>query len=100
MQQLRIQGALILGKVAISFKVMPSDETKDIDRIRDDLSKELSRDFVLGNSKVEELAFGIKVLKIIVIVDDKGGVADRAEERIRSFPGIGEVDVEEVSLIS
>jgi len=89
-----------LGKVAISFKVMPSDESKNIDEIRQKLVAELSGHYVLGQSSVEELAFGIKVLKIIVIVEDQGGFADRIEEQIRSLPGIGEVDVDEVSLIS
>lgn len=89
-----------MGKVAISFKVMPSDESTDIDKTKEDLVQELSKNYVLGKSGTEELAFGLKCMKIIVIVDDQGGLSDKVEETIRSFPGIGEVEVEEVSLIS
>lgn len=89
-----------VGKVAVSFKVMPSDENDDLDSIGKKLREDLSVDYVLGQSKMEELAFGIKVLKLIVIMNDEGGLVDRAEERIRSSPGVGEVEVEEVSLIS
>lgn len=89
-----------MGKVAISFKVMPSDESTDIDKTKDDLVRKLSEDYVLGKTSTEELAFGLKCVKIIVIVDDQGGLSDKVEETIRSFPGIGEVEVDEVSLIS
>lgn len=89
-----------MGKVAVSFKVMPSDESKDLAEIERELKGDLSKEYVLGNTKIEELAFGIKVLKLIVIMSDEGGLVDRVEERIRSFPEVGEVEVEEVSLIS
>ncbi len=89
-----------MGKVAVSFKIMPSDETKDLSKIENALKTDLSNSFTLGKSSIEELAFGIKVLKLIVIMSDEGGLVDAVEQRIRSFQDIGEVEVEEVSLIS
>ncbi|MCL5789665.1 MAG: elongation factor 1-beta [Candidatus Thermoplasmatota archaeon] len=89
-----------MGKVAVSFKIMPSDETKDLSKIEKGLKADLSKEFALGKSSIEELAFGIKVLKIIVIMSDEGGLVDSVEQRIRSFSDVGEVEVEEVSLIS
>ncbi len=89
-----------MGKVAVSFKVMPSDENRDLTVIETGLKSDLSKSFALGSSKIEELAFGIKVLKLIVIMSDEGGLVDSVEQRIRSFRDVGEVEVEEVSLIS
>lgn len=89
-----------MGKVAVSYKVMPSEEGKDLAAIERGLRDDLSKNFALGNSKIEELAFGIKVLNLIVIMGDEGGLVDSVEQRIRSFPDVGEVEVEEVSLIS
>ncbi|MEM0133706.1 MAG: elongation factor 1-beta [Thermoplasmatales archaeon] len=89
-----------MGKVAVSFKIMPSDETKDLATIENVLKENLSREYALGKSSIEELAFGIKVLKLIVIMGDEGGLVDSVEQRIRSFQDVGEVEVEEVSLIS
>ncbi len=89
-----------MGKVAVSFKVMPLDESKDLVAIEKDLKSDLSKNYVLGNSRIEELAFGIKVLKLIVIMSDEGGLVEDVEQRIRSFQDVGEVEVEEVSLIS
>ncbi|MCL4450943.1 MAG: elongation factor 1-beta [Candidatus Thermoplasmatota archaeon] len=89
-----------MGKVAVSFKVMPSDETKDLVAIEKGLKEDLSKNYALGKSSIEELAFGIKVLKLIVIMGDEGGLVDSVEQRIRSFQDVGEVEVEEVSLIS
>ncbi|MEM0073456.1 MAG: elongation factor 1-beta [Thermoplasmatales archaeon] len=93
-------GGLKLGKVAVSFKIMPADENMSLEDIDKSLRQELSKDFVLGKSSIDELAFGIKVLRFIVIMDDQGGLIDSVEERIRKHPEVGEVDVEEVSLIS
>lgn len=89
-----------MGKVAVSYKVMPSDEGKDIASMERGLRDDLSKSYALGQSRIEELAFGIKVLKLIVIMSDEGGLADSVEQKIRSFPDVGEVEVEEVSLIS
>ena len=89
-----------MGKVAVSFKVMPLDESKDLVAIEKDLKNDLSKNYVLGNSRIEELAFGIKVLKLIVIMSDEGGLVEDVEQKIRSFQDVGEVEVEEVSLIS
>ncbi|MEM2615265.1 MAG: elongation factor 1-beta family protein, partial [Thermoplasmatales archaeon] len=85
---------------AVSFKIMPADENMSLEDIDKSLRQELSKDFVLGKSSIDELAFGIKVLRFIVIMDDQGGLIDSVEERIRKHPEVGEVDVEEVSLIS
>ncbi|MEM4213274.1 MAG: elongation factor 1-beta family protein, partial [Thermoplasmatales archaeon] len=80
--------------------IMPADENMSLEDIDKSLRQELSKDFVLGKSSIDELAFGIKVLRFIVIMDDQGGLIDSVEERIRKHPEVGEVDVEEVSLIS
>jgi elongation factor 1-beta len=89
-----------LGKVAVSFKVMPLDESKDLSSIEKGLKEDLSKSYALGRSSIEELAYGIKVLKVIVIMGDEGGLVDNVEQKIRSFPNVGEVEVDEVSLIS
>ena len=89
-----------MGKAAVSFKVMPLDESKDLVAIEKDLKSDLSKNYVLGNSRIEELAFGIKVLKLIVIMSDEGGLVEDVEQKIRSLQDVGEVEVEEVSLIS
>jgi len=89
-----------LGKVAVSFKVMPADETVSLEDMEKRLREDIAREFTLGRSSIEELAFGIKVLKIIVIMEDEGGLIDRVEQNIRKNKEVGEVEVEEVSLIS
>jgi translation elongation factor aEF-1 beta len=95
-----VSGGLELGKVAVSFKVMPADETVSLEDMEKRLREDIAREFTLGRSSIEELAFGIKVLKIIVIMEDEGGLIDRVEQNIRKNKEVGEVEVEEVSLIS
>ena len=75
-----------MGKVAVSFKVMPLDESKDLVAIEKDLKSDLSKNYVLGKSRIEELAFGIKVLKLIVIMSDEGGLVEDVDQKNCSLP--------------
>ncbi|MGC8644999.1 MAG: elongation factor 1-beta [Thermoplasmata archaeon] len=86
--------------MAVSFKIMPADETMHLEDVESRMREDLSREFTLGKTSIDELAFGIRVLRLIVIMDDQGGLIDRVEEKIRKYPEVGEVEVEEVSLIS
>ena len=46
------------------------------------------------------IAFGLKALIVVTIMDDKGGRSpDEIEEAVRKLPGVESVEVEEVGLI-
>jgi len=53
-----VSGGLELGKVAVSFKVMPADETVSLEDMEKRLREDIAREFTLGRSSIEELAFG------------------------------------------
>lgn len=47
----------------------------------------------LNTSSLEDVGFGIKVIKAQIFVEDKDEGFDEVEERIRAIDGISEVDV-------
>ncbi len=89
-----------LGKVAATIRVMPESEEADIFSIKDKISSLVKGDYYIGSINIEDLAFGLKAIKLVVVMDDKEGLMDKLEQSLKSVNGVGEVEVEEVSLIS
>lgn len=89
-----------MGKVAVSMRVMPDSEDVDINGISQSIKNLIKGEYTLGNSQIEEVAFGLKAIRLIVVMEDKEGLMDHIENEIKNVKGVSEVEVEEVSLIS
>jgi len=83
-----------MGDVAVSIKIMPESEKTNLENVR----KEIEKKMKVQDSKIEPIAFGLKSLKIMIIIPDQGHT-DRIEKEIRSIKGVSEVEIESVTLI-
>ena len=83
-----------MGNVAISMRVMPESPEVDLEKIKREISKKVK----IQDSKIEPIAFGLKALRLMVIIPDAAG-ADSLEKEIRSIKGVGEVEIESVTLL-
>lgn len=83
-----------LGNVAISIKIMPDSPHVDLEKIKNDINKKLK----IQDSKIEPIAFGLKALKILIVMPDKGGT-EQIENEIRKIKGVAEVEIESVTLV-
>ena len=82
-----------MGDVAVTAKVHledPSNIEEVLQRIKEKLE--------VSDSKVEELAFGIKVLKVVVMSNDAEGSPD-VESVISSIEGVSSVEIESVTRV-
>jgi len=82
-----------MGDVAISLKIMPESPDTDLEKIKEEISKKIE----IKDSKIEPIAFGLKALKILIIVSDKE--SENIENEIKSVNGVSEVEVESSTLI-
>ena len=82
-----------MGDVAVSLKIMPESPDTDLERVKEEISKKVE----VKDSKIEPLAFGLKALKILIIVPDEG--MKNIENEIKSINGISEVEVESSTVI-
>ena len=82
-----------MGKVAITFRIMPESAEDDVEAIGEKISE-------LGAKQIdiEEVAFGLKALKVLFVVDDKEGGQD-LEEKLGKIEGIGSVESEGITLL-
>ena len=82
-----------MGNVAVALKIMPESTEIDLENLKTEISKKVK----IQDAKIEPIAFGLKALKILVIVPDKQ--SNDVEDRIREVKGVSEVETESVTLI-
>jgi len=82
-----------MGNVAVELKVMPKGPEIDLEKLKEEISKKMK----IQDSKIEPLAFGLKQLKILVIVPD--GETGDLEGKIKEIEGVSEVETGSVTLI-
>jgi elongation factor 1-beta len=93
-----------MAKVMVILKVLPADVDVDVEdlrrRVQTAVSK-LGEGFALQSYKIEPIAFGLKALRLaIVMPEEVEGGTYSLEEAVRSVEGVGEIEVEVVSRIS
>ena len=87
--------------VFVIYRVSPEDVSVDLESIVDKI-KNIVNEFEgvsVKDYKIEPFAFGIKILRIGIIMPDKGGIVDVLLDKIKEIEGVSEVDVESCELI-
>jgi translation elongation factor EF-1beta len=65
----------------------------------DSVKSEIEKIAKVNNFREEDVGFGIKVLRAVILFnDDKGGL-EELEEKIKKISGVSEIQVEDVSRI-
>jgi len=82
-----------MSNVAVVFKVyaQESDPSALMDTIKKDLNP--------AGMQMEEVAFGIKVIKVLFKFDDTKTSSTKFEEELKKVKGVGEIEVFEEGLI-
>jgi elongation factor 1-beta len=82
-----------MGMVALELKIMPESPEVDLEKIKTEISKKIK----IQDSKIEPIAFGLKSLKILVIIPDKE--TGDIEGKIREIKGVSEVETGSATLL-
>ncbi|MEM3431294.1 MAG: elongation factor 1-beta [Candidatus Micrarchaeia archaeon] len=81
-----------MGNVMVTAKIYSEDPSK-FESIKAEIAK-IGR---LADSRIEDIGFGVKALKVLFIVPDNLG--GDMEEKLNSIEGVSQAQIEEVSLI-
>ncbi len=88
-----------MGNVFVVYRVMP-DSPENVEKVRDAVIHELKNAGVeVMDIKEEPIAFGLKAILLGVKMEDKAGLVDEIEEKIRAVQGVESVSVEKTTLI-
>lgn len=82
-----------MGMVALELKIMPETPDVDLEKIKAEISKRIK----IQDSKIEPIAFGLKSLKILVVVPDKE--TGDIESKIKEVKGVSDVETESITLV-
>lgn len=82
-----------MGEVAVLFKVMPDDTETDLDALQDTIRETIDVD----GMETEEVAFGLKAVKVSTILEDKEGGPDATQDALRDLDGVRSVELEDMN---
>ena len=89
-----------MGDAAVRMKVMPVSMDVDLKELAEEIKKVVPSFARLHAIQEMPIAFGLKALIVVTIMDDKGGRSpDEIEDAVRKVPGVESVEVEEVGLL-
>ncbi len=80
------------------FKVYPKDVNVDVNRFLEEIRNAIPKECTLKDYSIEEIGFGIKILRIGVLMpEDIEGGTSKVEESIKALDIVSEVEVEYVT---
>lgn len=86
-----------MASVIVTLKIMPEAPNVNLSFIYEKAEKEISEfGGKIGKKEIEEIAFGLKALNLIFIMDEAKGSTEKLEERISKIKGVNSVQVTDV----
>jgi translation elongation factor aEF-1 beta len=79
-----------MGEISCVYKVMPEDAETDLEEIKDEI-RELIDVQDIGE---EEVAFGLKAVKVSCITTDEEGGTDAVEEKLEKIKNVQSIELE------
>jgi len=79
-----------MGKISCVYKVMPEDAETDLQTIKDQVQHILD----VEDIGEEEVAFGLKAVKVSCITTDEEGGTDAVEEKLEQLDNIQSFELE------
>ncbi|MCX8174302.1 MAG: elongation factor 1-beta [Thermoplasmata archaeon] len=88
-----------MGNVSVIYRVLPQDVETNIEKIMEEVKSVMPKDVTLRGMQVKDVAFGLKEVLVAVLMKDEGGKSDEIEKLLGSIPGVGSVDVLDLTLV-
>ena len=87
-----------MAQVIVTLKIMPESPEVDLDKIETEAKAKIIDFSQSKEIKVEQepIAFGLKALKIIFVMDENKGSTETLEQNIKSIPGVNSVEAVDV----
>lgn len=79
-----------MGKISCLYKIMPEDAETDLEQIKEQLRKLID----VEDIGEEEVAFGLKAVKVSTITTDEEGGTDAVEEKLEKLDNVQSIELE------
>ena len=88
-----------MGEVGLQYRVLPEGLEVDLEKLLGDIKKALPEGANLKASQQKPVAFGLKALHILIVMDDKKGGSEAVESAISQVPGVQSIELQEMGLL-
>ena len=78
-----------MGEVSLTMKVMPEGKDVDLDEMKEEINSQLDPHEI----DEEEVAFGLKALKVVKVIPEEEGDPDEVEEELSNIDNVKNVKV-------
>lgn len=83
-----------MGQVLVLLRVFPEEVETPLDDLRQRIEKSLPEGYELKAWDEEPIAFGIKALRLLVVMpEDVEGGTETLENTVSQVPGVSQVEV-------
>jgi translation elongation factor aEF-1 beta len=79
-----------MGEISCVYKIMPEDAETDLESIKDQIREVLD----VKDMGEEEVAFGLKAVKVSTITTDEEGGTDAVEEKLSGLENVQSIELE------
>ncbi len=88
-----------MGRVAVTFKLMPDGADTDLSKIKDDVKKIIAEHKDMQLKAIEErpIAFGLKAIEILLVLPDIS--ISELEDELTKMEGVASVEAGSATLI-
>ena len=86
-----------MGSVAITYRIMPEDVSTDLKAIQEGIRKVVGP--ALKGMQVKDVAFGLRAILALALVDDASGAGEKLESGMSALPGVASVEAIDVTLV-
>lgn len=88
-----------MGEVGLQYRVLPEGLDVDLEKLRQGIEKALPDGAALKAAEQRPVAFGLKALHVLIVLDDKKGGAEQVENAIAGVAGVQSVEIVEMGLL-
>jgi elongation factor 1-beta len=85
-----------MGNVALILRIMPESPDVDLEKLKTQIRAKIPE---VQDVREEPIGFGLKALKIAVVVSDAGGQSDTVEADITAIDGVERAEIVELTLM-
>jgi len=84
------------AKVVVTFNIMPESVEIDLKALSEKIKAVISKHGEVGKVELKPVAFGLKAVEIMAIMDESKGSTEPIEQEISKLEGINSVEVTDV----
>ncbi len=88
-----------MGKVAMTYRLMPESTDFDFTGIDRVIKSKLPGGSELRDGRIVPIAFGLSSFEVMIVAEDREGASDSVEKALQDIKGIRSVESIEITLL-